>query len=97
MALRTMGTSSTTALSALLYNQVNSPADVAALNALIKDDLNPLSKSPGTFLNGGLLMIPRRQLIPVFPGDFIAVDTQTGWPIVISAAAAAANPSWVHS
>lgn len=105
MALRTMGTAAQTSLSAILYSQSplastysGGAADMAALTALIKDDLNPLSQSPNKFFDfNGLLMIPRRGMVRVFPGDFIAVDPQTGWPILVSAAAAASNPSWVHA
>lgn len=107
-SLRTMGTTAQTSLSAVLYSQSpldgtsylgTPPAlDIPALAALIKDDLNPLSVSPNKFFDfNGLLMIPRRGLVRVLPGDFVAVDTQTGWPILVSAKAAAANPSWVHT
>ena len=107
-SLRTMGTTAQTSLSAVRYSQspldssayLGTPpsADMGALAALIKDDLNPSSFSPNKFFDfNGLLMIPRRGLVRVFVGDFVAVDTQTGWPILVSAAAAAANPSWVHT
>ena len=101
MALRTMGTTAQTTLSAIQFSQspnVVLPADMASLKAALKDDLNPSSQSPNSFFDyNGLLMIPRRGLVRVFPGDFIAWDAQTGWPILVSAAAAALNPSWVHT
>ena len=108
-SLRTMGTTATTSLSAVKYSQspLDSSAylgtppalDMAALAALIKDDLNQTGNfAPNKFFDfNGLLMIPRRGLVRVLPGDFVAVDTQTGWPILVSALAAASNPSWVHS
>lgn len=41
----------------------------------------------------GLLTIPRRGTLMVFPGDVVARDPTTGWPILVSAAAIAASGS----
>ncbi len=51
---------------------------------------------PGAFHSNGLLYIPNRGVLRVIQGDFVAFDTQTGWPILVSAVAAAAA-GWVHS
>lgn len=121
VATRTMGTSSTTVLTAVQFahpadgltsasgNQI-APADIAAFNALAKWDPQgsvwPFSDfDPNTqlqpFFNclsaDGWLLIPGRGKLRVREGDFVAIDTQTGWPILVSAYAAAQNPSWVHS
>jgi hypothetical protein len=98
MATRTMGTSSTTALTAVLYGRMMADADVATIAALIKNDtvgLNPIV--PGAFAKTGLLYVPNRGVLQVLPGDFVAVDPATGWPILVSLKAAASNPQWVHS
>lgn len=101
MATLTMGTAAQTSLTAIQWSPSPSEvlsADMATIKAAIKDDLNPLSKSPGGWIDyNGLLMIPRRGQVRVFRGDFIGVDPATGWPILVSAAAAAQNPQWVHT
>jgi hypothetical protein len=110
MTTKTLGTNAVTSLQAVLYSQsplVNigitagnpstASVDMATLSALIKDDLNPLSTSPNTFFDfNGHLMIPRRGMVRVLPGDFVAVDAATGWPILISGAAIASGP-WTHT
>lgn len=85
------------------------PAAIATISALIKYDnqaaignqeFDPNS-SLQTVINAlgrdGVLGIPGRGLLRVRQGDIVAVDSQTGWPILVSAAAAASNPAWVLS
>src|SRR5215469_17935688 len=111
MALRTMGTAASTSLNAIRYSgspldllgqtsggtQPAGALDMGTLKTSIKDDMNPLSFSPNSWIDfNGLLVIPRRGELRVFVGDFIAFDPATGWPILISAAAAA-GAQWVHS
>ncbi len=105
MALLTMGTTAQTTLSALKFQYTAASADMASLEALIKDDQNPGKGSPAPFWGSafgaigpgsGQLFIPNRGVLLVLPGDFIAVDTQTGFPYLISAAAGAAA-GWVHT
>lgn len=50
-------------------------------------------------ISGGItnITIPNRGTLKCFPGDVIAVDTQTGWPILISKSAAAATTAWTHT
>jgi len=102
-----MGTTANNSLTALAFSHVALDADMASINALIKVDI-PVSGSAGeglvggtfvtqAFAKNGFLYVPRRGVLKVFQGDFVAVDTQTGWPILVSGAAGAANPSWVHS
>jgi hypothetical protein len=50
---------------------------------------------PGAFGFNGLLYVPNRGVLRCFEGDFVAIDS-TGWPILLSAAAAASG-SWVHT
>jgi hypothetical protein len=78
------------------------PADVAALNVAIKNDLingGSIANLPiwgGAYSQSNLLSIPNRGVLKVYPGDFIAWDTQTGWPILVSGLAAA-NAGYSHT
>lgn len=92
---RTLGTSATTSLTAILYGG-NTAADIATMLTGIKNDqINGFPQWPGA-LDSGLLNIPNRGVLKVFPGDFVAIDPTTGWPILISAAAIASGP-WTHT
>lgn len=99
MATKTLGTNATTSLTAVSFLKgIGSlaPADVATIANSIKDDKNPAQPViPGSFVPSGLLFIPRRGVLQVFDGDFVGVDS-TGWPILLSANAAAAGP-WTHT
>ena len=81
--------------------------NVALFNGAIKDDqtgnllrTNPLfgfdGQLTGTTTGGCTLTIPNRGILRVFAGDIIGYDTTTGWPILVSATAAA-GAGWVHS
>ena len=105
MTTATLGTAATTTLTALQYVPgAFLPADFATIAAGIKRD----SHNPATgFLTGiqpplgnpftraGILAIPERGIVKLFPGDYVAIDA-TGWPIILSARAAA-SASWVHT
>lgn len=99
MALKTLGSNSTTTLNALVAGVNLSPTDIATLRSKILNDLvngNPIW--PGGFeFNSGLLSIPNRGVVKVLPGDYVAVDP-TGWPILVSAAAiASGSTGWTHN
>lgn len=47
------------------------------------------------YTRSGLLTIPDRGVLRLFPGDYVGVDA-SGWPILLSARAAA-SASWVHT
>ena len=99
MALLTFGTNAQTTLSALVMNGDLAVADGATVRANIKNDLPPNNVWPGGFeFQGGqgLLYIPRRGVLQVLPGDYIAYDSN-GWPILVSAEAVATGTQWVHS
>ena len=98
MALNTLATNAT--LSALVNNPSATAAhqaDIASLRALILNDYTGLhvvsawEQGP----DGGLLYIPRRGVLKMFAGDWIAVDG-TGWPILLSSTAAASAAAWTH-
>jgi hypothetical protein len=98
MALKTLGTAGTTTLSAVKFNQspdVLNDADIAALNVLVKPDSGTELLRP-FFSRAGQLWIPQRGWVKVLAGDYIAVDPTTGWPILLSGAAAA-GASYVHT
>jgi hypothetical protein len=102
MTIRTSGTNATTSLATSLiyqpgYGSGLPTADMAAITNAIKDDISsghPLW--PGAFDSNGLLFIPNRGVLKVLPGDMVAVDSATGWPILVSAYALSNGP-WTHS
>jgi hypothetical protein len=106
MALKTIGTTAQTSLSAFVVgpNDVIA-ADVATLITQIKSDPVSAEGGPiGTFqasinqayVRKGTLFIPNRGKLLLRTGDYICWNTVTGWPIVLSAFEAA-NGSWVHT
>lgn len=99
MALKTLGTSATSTLQALVQNSNMSPADAATLRANIKwDGVYGNAIEPGgyEFQGGsGLLYVPRRGVLKVFEGDYVAYDPN-GWPILVSKYSIA-NSGWTHS
>ena len=99
----TLGTNATTTLTAVKflpgYGSGVSTSDVAAICALIKDDLkvaHPLI--PGSFdMSVSRLYIPNRGVLKVLPGDYIGVD-ETGWPILVSKHGITdGSTSWTHT
>ena len=69
------------------------PAYIAAINALIKNDLNvahPLV--PMSFSTSGLLVIPNRGQIICQPGDLVWVDGSGGCGVITGYSLA--NGSW---
>ena len=103
MTVLTLGTNSTTSLSGLnfLRQQITTQgiAGTAQINANIKNDLNNGPNGFGSIWPGafrmGLLQVPNRGVLQVFPGDWVVYDS-TGWPILVSANAIANGP-WTHS
>ena len=104
MATGTAGSASTTRLTALVVSGAMSDADVATIMAAIKGDAgnanSPIGAGylmPGSFNHSGTLYIPGRGILQCQPGDYVCVAPTTGWPILISSAAAAVSADWVHS
>lgn len=97
MALPTIGTAATSTLTGFVVNTNDSiAADVATLLTSIRDDqINGRPIFPGAYAQTGLLYVPNRGVLKCLPGDYVAFDTTTGWPILISKIAAA-NAAWVH-
>lgn len=93
MALGTAGTDATDSLNAQVFSRAMATADIAAIANGILDDLNPSHPVwPGAFSQVGLLFVPNRGILRVLPGDYVAFDTATGWPILLSANAVANGP-----
>lgn len=99
MALLTLGSNANNSLSAIKYLPgIGSmvAADLATLNIGIKDDINVAHPNVQSCFRDGMLFIPNRGWVQVLPGDYVAYDTTTGWPILLSAYAIASGP-WTHS
>ena len=113
MALKTLGTSATTTLNALVMNSDLTVADAATLRANIKWDYVYVNGAwvqnqngaayPGGFEfqgGSGLLYVPRRGVLQVLPGDYVAYDPN-GWPILVAGGSITTNvgsaTGWAHS
>jgi hypothetical protein len=99
MTLKTAGTATTSTLAALVQGSNFSAVDAALLRANIKyDGVNGSVVLPGAYEfqgGNGLLYVPRRGVLQVFPGDYVCYDAQ-GWPILVSANSIAGT-GWSHS
>lgn len=103
MALKTLGTNANTSLSAFVVgtNDVIT-ADVATMiDALRTDPPHWNGASQGTtqqrinepYSRRGILFLPNgRGMVKLRIGDYVAWDTTTGWPIVVSGYTAANGP-----
>lgn len=104
MATITLGTASTTTLTALVFSPAAAPTDIATIAALILDDTQVVAGASGSgpahiFSAVGanmLLNVPNRGQLILRPGDVVAVDSATGWPILLSAVAASGT-SYIHT
>lgn len=104
MATKTLGTAANNTLVAVAFSldpAVLNSADLATINQHILDDqasAHPVAHYSGIggFVREGLLFVPNRGTLKILPGDYVAYDPATGWPILVSSLAAA-GASWVHS
>jgi len=105
MATITVGTTANTSLTGLVflpgYNSGMAAADIATINNLILRQggisQNP-SREGGFSANGKLILPGNRGVISCLPGDVVAIDSVTGWPILLSKNAAnIASTPWVVS
>jgi hypothetical protein len=104
IAISAPGAPTTPYVPSTIGNEQN-PADVAALLTAIKNDQVNVSATgipqvvwPGVFAQPNLLTIPNRGVLRLYPGDFIAWDSVTGWPILLSGTALAATGTlWTHT
>lgn len=99
MALHTLGTNANNSLSAIQWFPGMTQADWAAFDALLKvsqagaiANLNPLNV-PYKLDQSGHLYLPGRDCnIQLLPGDYLATDATTGWPILLNANAVTNGP-----
>jgi hypothetical protein len=110
VALKTLGSNAQTTLHALVQNTNLSATDAATFRANVLYDGVYVNHAwvavqnnqvyPGGYeMQGGqgLLYVPRRGVLKVLEGDYIAYDA-TGWPILVSGfAIQSASTSWTHS
>ena len=99
MALGTAGTTAATTLTALTWPA--SIADVAALNQLIKDDQRvgtPVAHISGVggLSDYGILFVPNRGQLLIYPGDVVAIDPSTGGVVLVTSRAVA-GPNWAFA
>lgn len=109
--MRTLGTSATNTLQAFNTATNNLVSDIALVRANIKWDWAYVNGAyvriqagavyPGGFEfatgpSGGLLHIPRRGVLKVLPGDYVAYDPN-GWPILVSGGSINSGSGWTHS
>jgi hypothetical protein len=108
MATRTLGTNLTTSLTAIQWAPSGAgllAADIGVIMNGILDDSSPAHQQarilgtggmdPGT----GMITLPgARGTIYPKPGDFIAIDSVSGWPILVSANALNIGGTlWTHT
>lgn len=101
MAVRTLGTTAQTTLSAIRIGADVLDADWATIMNGIKDDKIGIAGSHlrlnQALVKSGQLVIPNRGIVQVFPGDYVAIDSD-GWPILISASSIGyGSTNWVHT
>jgi hypothetical protein len=99
MAIQTLGTNANNSLNlALVWNGLaTATADVADINQAILDDFNarhPVAQISGCggFVKEGILYVPNRGSLTLFPGDVVALDATSGQVILLTARGLAAGP-----
>ena len=93
MATSHLGTNANNSLVSLIYSRSMAAADVASIAEHILDDQNVAHPIfPGAFAQTGLLYVPNRGILKMLPGDYVAYDSTTGWPILVSENAVASGP-----
>ncbi len=97
MALQTLGTSGV-AIIGLVWTPAVPQSDVRIINNSIYDDQpsnTPYFASDtgaGGFVREGLLYVPNRGVLTLFPGDVVGVDQTSGAPILLTAYGLSAGP-----
>jgi hypothetical protein len=99
MAIQTLGTVAANSLNlALVWNGVaTAAADVRAINQAILNDQNPRHPvaqigGSGGFVKEGILYVPNRGVLTLFPGDVVALDATSGQVILLTALGLSAGP-----
>ena len=102
MATKTVGTVLTTSLVAIQWQPAGlNKTDLATINEAIYNVTDPLKLKNSARIENGWLYLPgrnpREQGIPLAAGDWICVDTSTGWVIVIPNAVMAVSTAFTHN
>lgn len=98
MATRLLGSNANNSLTAVVWNGMATPAaDVRAINALIRNDVNarhPVAQigGGGGFVKEGILYVPNRGSLELRPGDVVALDATSGQVILLTAYGLSAGP-----
>src|ERR1700726_1096062 len=93
MATGHLGTNANNSLVSLVISGAMAVADIATIANNIRDDeINGRPIYPGAFSSMGLLYGPNRGILKCLPGDIVAYDATTGWPILVSDIAIASGP-----
>lgn len=99
MTTQTLGTNTNLDPALVWSSNAVSQADVRAVMALIYDDHGPITApyiaqttGAGGFVKEGLLYVPNRGVLTLFPGDIVAIDPDVGWPILLTAYGLSAGP-----
>lgn len=92
MAIQTLGTNAVDSLNiAFAWSGVaTATSSVRAINQAILDDKNPRhpvaqTSGCGGFVKEGILYVPNRGSLQLFPGDVVALDSTSGQPILVPA------------
>ena len=101
MATKTVGTQASTSLVAIQWQPGGlNTTDLATINADIHS-VTAVSNYKRIRIENGILYLPSRPVgdtgIPLVAGDWICVDTSTGWPTVVPNAVMTASTAWTHS
>ena len=103
MALKTFGSNATNSLRAVQFHpsaDVMTDSDLALFNAQIQPNYGGAHPNSGKLNNyisrSGQFFVPQRGWVKVLPGDWLVVDTTTGYPFVLSQNAVASGP-YTHS
>ena len=99
MATVSVGTTTNSILTGVVWHSNIAQADVRAINALILKDLEtrrPVADLDGSggFVREGVLYVPSRGPLQLYDGDVVAVDRSKGGVILITALAAADAGIW---
>lgn len=99
MAIQTLGTTANNSLGLALVwtGAAVAAADVADINQAILDDLNPRhpvaqTSGCGGFVKEGVLYVPNRGSLTLYPGDVVALDATSGQVILLTAYGLSAGP-----
>jgi hypothetical protein len=95
--MATLGTNANNSLTALVWKGMVSGTDASEINELILNDQNarhPVAQTDGSggFVKEGLLYVPNRGILTLFPNDVVAVDATSGAVILVTGLGISSGP-----